>query len=295
MKTPSSILLQRICVYPLKGAGGVDLDATGLDSFGIPGDRRWMVAKPDGQFLSQRTHPRLALVRTFPAAAGAASIAVPESTGSSCPSFRAEAPGSGSTALTPSDEGEWLRVRVHKDRFDALVGFDEGDRWFSDFLGEPCRLVFLPEEIVRPVDPAWAPGHRVGLADGYPLHLTTEESLAALNRRLRRPTTMLHYRPNLVVSGGAAWEEDEWRVVEVGGTRVEVVKPCARCTVVTVDPESGSQGKEPLQAMKDFREWKGKVYFGQNAVVVGPGRFRVGSSVRILERGTRRPPLPPTP
>lgn len=282
METPSSIVLRRIRVYPLKGAGGFDLDETCLDAFGIPGDRRWMLARPDGQFLSQRTHPRLALVRTG-RAEGAPGL--------SCPSFRVEAPEKEPLTLTPSVSEEWIRVRVHDDRFKALVGFHDADAWFSGFLGEPCRLVFIPDEVIRPTDPEWAAGHRVSLADGYPLHLTTQESLADLNARLSQPTSMLRYRPNLVVSGGIAWEEDEWRVMDFEGTRLELVKPCARCTVVTVDPGSALGGKEPLRTLHGFREWDGKVYFGQNAVVNGSGRFRVGMDVHILERGDRRPPI----
>jgi uncharacterized protein YcbX len=287
MEEPAFVVLRRIRVHPLKGAGGFDLDETTLDAFGVPGDRRWMLASPNGRFFSQRTHPRIALLRTFPTEEGPS----PSAGSPSCPSFKVEAPGKAPITLSPSDTGEWMQVQVHDDRFKALMGFEDADRWFSQFLSEACRLVFLPDGIIRPVDPAWAPGHRVSLADGYPLHLATEESLVDLNAHLDEPTSMLRYRPNLVVAGGAPWEEDEWRALDIGGTRVELVKPCARCTVVTVDPESAKRGNEPLRTMRRFREWEGKVYFGQNAVVKGSGRFRVGMDVHILERGDRRPPI----
>jgi uncharacterized protein YcbX len=269
--------LTRIRVYPLKGAAGCDLSETGLDDFGIPGDRRWMLAKPDGQFLSQRTHPRLCLVRATPVEGIR---------------FTLEAPGMDPFDLSPAPSDVWTEVQLHKDRFSALAGYDEANRWFSDFLRAPCQLVFIPEEVRRPVDPEWAPGHRVSLADGYPLHVTTEESLREVNRKLSPKTTMLSYRPNLVLAGGMPWEEDEWRVLEIGGVRVLLVKPCARCTVITVDPVTGVRGREPLRGLKGFRDWEGKVYFGQNAVFEGTGRFRVGEDVHILERGSRRPPLP---
>jgi uncharacterized protein YcbX len=103
---------------------------------------------------------------------------------------------------------------------------------------------------------------------------------------------MLRFRPNLVQAGGIPWEEDEWRLLEVGGVRVRLVKPCARCSVITVDQETGVRMQEPLRSMRSFREWDGKVYFGHNAVFEGTGRFRVGDDVHILERGGRRPPLP---
>jgi len=186
-----------------------------------------------------------------------------------------------------------MEVQVHKDRFRARVGNDEADRWFSDLLGEPCRLVFLPSETRRPCDPKWAPGYRVSLADGYPLHLTTVESLRDMNRVLSQDTDMLRYRPNLVVEGGGPWFEDEWRILQTGGITLRLVKPCARCRVITVNQGTAEMGKEPLRGLKAFREWEGKVYFGQNAVFEGNGRFRVGEDVRILEKGPRRPPIPP--
>lgn len=282
MNPGPTLRLTRIRVYPLKGAGGFDLQDSSLDEFGIPGDRRWMLSTPDGRFLSQRTHPRLCLLRTARAGAGEEDAY----------RFTVEGPGAGSLKLSPIGPEHRIEVQVHKDRFLAVAGHEEADRWFSDFLGEACRLVYMPDDTLRPVDPDWAPGHRVGLADGYPLHLTSEESLRDLNGRLSRPTSMLTYRPNLVVAGGAPWEEDEWRTLRVGEAAFHLVKPCARCSVTTVDQGSGSSGREPLRTLKTFRDWEGKLFFGQNAVIEESGRFRIGDNVHILGRGDRRPPLP---
>jgi uncharacterized protein YcbX len=298
----AGVRLTRILVYPLKGAAGLDLQETGLDRFGIPGDRRWMLAKPDGGFISQRSHPRLSLIRTalggtekdrgkVEIACGGTGPIFGRSSGGDRLRFTVEAPGMGTFELIEPPSERWVEVQVHRDRFAAQAGYGEADKWFSEFLGEACQLVFMPGEVKRPVDPIYAPGHRVALADGYPLHLASEESLADMNRTLPKKTDMLRYRPNLVVSGGAPWEEDEWRVLETGGIRLELVKPCARCAVVTVDQETGVRGQEPLRSLRGFREWDGKIYFGQNAVFSGGGRFRVGENVRILERGECRPPL----
>ena len=278
--------LTRIRVYPLKGAAGFDLSETAVDEYGIPGDRRWMLATPDGRFISQRTHPRLCLIESF-LAEGARGVEDMR--------YILKAPGMDPFHLAVEQSDTWMEVRLHRDRFQALAGYEEADVWFSEFLGEPCRLVFIPDEVIRSVDPEWAPGHRVSLADGYPLHLTTEESLHEINHRLSRDTDMLRYRPNLVVKGGKPWDEDRWRVLETDGITLRLVKPCARCTVITVHQGTGETGLEPLRSMKNFREWEGKVYFGQNAVFEGTGSFRVGGDVRILETGAARPPLSPVP
>jgi uncharacterized protein YcbX len=273
--------LARIRAYPLKGAGGFDLSEARLDSLGIPGDRRWMLVKETGHFLSQRTHPRLALLRVEPGKDSGDPLG-----------FQVSVPGREPFVLAPEDAGGvWREARLHGEGVKGLE-VSEGTDWFSDFLGEPCRLLFFPLDAHRPVDPTFAAGHRTGFSDGYPLHLTTVESLVDLNQRLPDPVDMLRFRPNLVITGGTPWEEDRWRVLEVASVRLHLVKPCARCTVTTVDQGSGQGGKEPLRSLGGFRGWEGKAYFGQNVVFEGAGSFRVGETVRILEKGEARPPLP---
>jgi len=273
--------LNRIRVYPLKGAAGIDVPETNLDEFGIPGDRRWMLTTPDGRFLSQRTHPRLCLLRMSPSGVGM----------EGGPRFTVTASGQGSLPLREDRMDRWENLRVHDDRFAALVGDAEADRWFTGFLGEPCRLAYFPVAGERWVDPEFAPGKRVAFADGYPLHLVSQESLEDLNRQVSPGLSMLRFRPNLVIGGGEPWEEDEWRTLRVGEVTVRLVKPCARCAVTTVDQGTGTRGGEPLRTLRRGREWDGKLYFGQNGVFDEPGRFRVGENVHILEKGPRRPPL----
>jgi uncharacterized protein YcbX len=279
-------------VYPLKGAGGFDLQVSAMDAFGIPGDRRWMLVRPDGLFISQRSHPRLALIRLAPMTVpGGRPAAEPEVEGEGSLAFEVRAPGMEPFGLTSRAELlDPMDVRVQRDRAKGwIVGAGTG--WFSDFLGEECRLVFSPPHFRRGVDPDFAPGHRTSFSDGYPLLVTTEESLADLNRRLPATASMLRFRPNLVLAGGRPWEEDTWRVLETGGVRLQLVKPCARCSVTTVDPGTATRGIEPLKTLRTFRGWRGKAYFGQNAVFSGNGSFRVGENVRIVEKGEANPPL----
>lgn len=283
MAESAGMYLARIRVYPLKGAAGIDLPDTTWDPFGLVGDRRWMLVSLEGRFLSQRTDPRLCLLR----------VSITEgSKDRGLPTIAVTGPGAGVLQLRPDVMSRWREVSLHQDRLSALTGDERADRWFSQFLGRPCRIAYFPPEGRRPVDPEFASGHQVAFADGYPLHLTTEESLQDLNRWLPRAHTMLRFRPNLVVRGGVPWEEDEWRVLRIGEAVIRVVKPCARCVVTTVDPGTGARGKEPLRTLRSIRGWEGKTFFGQNAVLEGSGRFLIGQNVHILERGPRRPPLP---
>jgi uncharacterized protein YcbX len=263
-------------VYPLKGAAGYDLPEIELDAFGVPLDRRWMLVDGQGKFVSQRTHPRLALIRVK---AGEGEVFV-------------EAPGSHTLSLPyPGESVDWREVRVHGDRMQAVVLPGDSSRWFCEFFCESLTLVFLPDEVVREVDPDFAPGHRVSFADGYPLHLVSSSSLNDLNGQISKPVDMLRFRPNLVVDGGMPWEEDTWREISVGTTRLEMVKPCARCQVPAVDPATGIAGREPMRTLGRFRRFEGKVYFGQNVVFRQPGGLSVGDDVRIVRVGGARPPL----
>ena len=263
-----SIRLTGLNIYPIKGARGIALDDSDVDEFGLRYDRRWMVVDETGMFLSQRGHPRLALV-------------VP-SIGDGV--LQVDAPGMPTlrTPLHPKDVVA-TSVTVWDDTCQATWVGDRAAEWFSDFLGSPCSLVHMADQVVRPANPAFAPpGVRVGFADAFPFLLISEESLVDLNRRLADPLPMNRFRPNLVVAGGAPYGEDGWRRIEIGGLRLQVVKPCERCLVTTTDQATGERGKEPLRTLATYRKVGGEVMFGQNVVHEGPGRMRVGDPVRRL-------------
>jgi len=184
--------------------------------------------------------------------------------------------------------GAEVQVRVWRDRVGAWDEGDEAAEWLSAFLGVPCRLVRRGPRSERPVPAPYAVSERdrVGFADGFPLLLLSEASLEDLNRRLPRPVEIERFRPNLVLSGGPPYAEDRWEVLEVRGIRLHAVKPCARCTIPTVDPQTGERDPqgEPLRTLARYRRGEdGKVYFGQNLVhVPKEGVLRVGDRVAII-------------
>ena len=140
----------------------------------------------------------------------------------------------------------------------------------------------MGDQVVRPANPAFAPpGVRVGFADGFPFLLISEESLADLNRRLADPLPMNRFRPNLVVAGGEPYAEDGWGRIEIGGVRLQVMKPCERCLVTTTDQATGERGKEPLRTLATYRKVGNDVLFGQNVVHENTGRLRVCDPVTI--------------
>lgn len=261
--------LARIYVHPIKSARGISLRRAELDRLGLRHDRRWMLVDENGTFLSQRALPRMAL--TSPSFSNdTLRVSAPEMPDLSLP-------------LHSPETGERLPVNIFGDELLAAPAGEEADRWFASFLGVDCRLVYMPEDAVRPVDPRYAAStDRVGFADGFPLLMFSESSLADLNSRLPEPVSERRFRPNLLISGCGPFAEDGWKRLRIADVSLRVAKPCARCTIPTVDPSAGVKGKEPLRTLNEYRKVGSEVMFGQNLAHDGAGELRVGDAVKVL-------------
>jgi uncharacterized protein YcbX len=261
------LYLSALHIYPIKSAAGCTVQAWDVDSFGLRHDRRWMVIDRQGHFITQRTHPRLALVR--PAIDG--------------DTLRVTTPGMPPLEL-PLEPGPCVTTMavVWRDTCEAVWAGERPAAWFSEALGTPCSLVHMPVETVRPADPAFAPpGVRVSFADAFPFLLISEESLEDLNARLPAPLPMNRFRPNLVIRGEGPYVEDSLTAFRLGGIEFRVVKPCDRCVVTTTDQETTERGVEPLRTLATYRKVGGEVMFGQNVVHLGTGRLSVGAPLLV--------------
>tara|TARA_B100001559_G_C16246231_1_gene504803 strand:- start:287 stop:721 length:435 start_codon:yes stop_codon:yes gene_type:complete len=143
----------------------------------------------------------------------------------------------------------------------------------------------MPDSSRRDVDPDFAKNSaRTSFTDGFPFLLIGIASLEDLNQRLEEPVEMRRFRPNLVISGSEAFEEDRMKRIQIGEISFQVAKPCGRCRVTTVDPDRGEfSGKDPLKTLAGFRRQNGEALFGQNLIHEQQGRIRVGDSLKILE------------
>lgn len=262
------ITLTGIHVYPIKSCGGISLESCEVDAFGLRDDRRWMVATPRGELISQRECPSLAMVRVTITAAH----------------LRVAAPDMPDLVLARSPlGGRPVSVLVWQDRVSAVLPDHRADDWFSRVAGQECVLAYMPENVERPLDPVYArDGGRTAFSDGFPFLLLGEASLADLNARLVTPLPMNRFRPNLVVAGSTPFAEDEWSRFSIAGIPMRGVKLCARCVVTTTDQATGQRaGDEPLRTLASFRRRDRGVMFGQNVVHYGTGVLRVGDPVRI--------------
>jgi len=273
----SDYRLSDIYIYPIKSLAGIRLERWQVAPTGFRHDRQWMLVDDDGLFMSQRKLPRMALVKTA-------------LTGNE---LLLSAPGMAPLALSlQAAEGDWIEATVWHDRCRARAVSKEADHWFSRFLGQDCRLVYLPDESVRPVDPNYAAASdRTAFSDGFPFLLVSENSLASLNREMGLHLAIERFRPNLVISGCAGYEEDSWREIRIGSIDFRLPKACSRCAVPTIDPATAETGKEPLITLNRTRKWQNKVYFGQNALHDNCGELAVGDRVQIKTTGPKQPPL----
>lgn len=257
------VTLSELHVYPVKSCGGFRAGSWEVDDFGLRMDRRWMVVNERGHFHTQRTRPRLALVRT--ALSGQ--------------TLTLEAPGLESITVAPGG-GDTLAVGVWDDVCVAEQCEAHANEWVSDLLGERARLVFMPDATRRLTRRRRSETlGRIGFQDAYPFLLIGAASLADLNRRLETPLPMNRFRPNLVVSGSAAYAEDAWGECRIGDIELVVTKPCARCKIPTIDQETGEAGKEPLRTLALYRRTGDSVMFGVNLSHRNAGTLRHGDAV----------------
>lgn len=275
MRDAENVTLSGLYVYPIKSCAGISLRSSELSAPGLLHDRRWMLVDETGEFMSQRAHPRMALISTH----------------LSEEHLTVSAPGMPELRVPLwQEDGDLIDVEVWGDENrGALVG-EEADRWFREFLRFPCRMVRKPEDDPRQVDSVYAEsGDQASFADGFAFLLVSEASLAELNGRLAEPLPMNRFRPNFVVEGCDAYAEDGWDRMRVGDVPFRVAEGCPRCAITTTDQETGERGKEPLRTLATYRKFEGEVYFGRNLIHDALGTVRVGDAVETTPRGVTIP------
>ncbi|MBD3893536.1 MOSC N-terminal beta barrel domain-containing protein [Hydrogenophaga sp.] len=281
----SQLQIEQLWIYPVKSCAGVALDQVELTDTGLAWDRAWMVIDADGVFVTQRQRPRMALIQ---------------------PSFKLgelvlRAPGMMALHLSLESAEAALQVRVWDEHVSAYDMGAVAAQWFSDFLGQPLRLVRFDPQGRRACSPAWCGGRsaHTQFADGFSLLLSNQASLDELNARLAQagvaPVGMARFRPNIVLGGLPAYAEDRLAALHIdsaggaheSGALIEAVKPCTRCALVDIDPataEAPSSASPVLQMLQSYRQdprVDGAASFGMNAIVLAGDAqmLRVGQRV----------------
>lgn len=244
--------ISQLFVYPIKSCAGISVPSLQFDDKGPLFDRRWMlVDAQSGVFLSQREFPQMALIST-------------RINGEEVTAWQSMDSKSTEHFILPRT-GRLLDVSVWSDEVQGLDCGDAAADWFTGLLGHGCRLVYQGE-CVRHADEKYAqPGTEVSYADGFPLLVVNQSSIKFLNDEcVGGEITAVNFRPNIVIENTEAFSEKAWRYVSTESVSMRVVKPCERCVIPTLNPETAVSEKGILSALvKHCRENK-KIYFGQN-------------------------------
>ena len=270
-------ILSQIIIYPIKSLAGVYVNQWPLTKTGLLYDRCWMLVDTQGEFLSQRRLAKMALIKTeirdhqlWLTAAGYTAISMP---------------------LTPPN-GELIAINVWEYSGFGQTVSAELDQWFSRVLNHPCRLVYHPENQIRPVDPAYAfSSDQTAYSDGFPLLIASEASLADFNHKSGLNIDMRRFRTNLVVSECSSYAEDSWRTIRINNINFRLPKPCSRCAIPGIDPDKGESQKTVLSALAEWRQYNNKVYFGQNLIHDSLGILNLGDQIEILSQAEPQPPI----
>ena len=260
--------------YPVKSCRGSSMEAVDISPQGIEGDRQLMILR-EGRFVNQAFLPKLATVETR--RLDATSI-----------EFNHES----SSLLTHQATGDGEEVVI--DFYGNQVAvIDQGDAlasFVSEAVGDDVRVAGLKETFQRAV-----PLEEFAVVDGIdqsrfvdvaPILVTNVASLADLNSRLDEPVPMERFRPNIVIEGLEAFDEDNIGALEGDGWRLVRATHCERCAVTCTDHLTGERSKEPLATLKSYRHreggYAGGVMFGAYMGVEGTASIRVGDTLELV-------------
>lgn len=272
-----SRVVTQIISYPIKSLGGISMSSAKLTQRGLEHDRRWMLVNENNRFLTIREHPEFLDYKVSLHDDG----------------YTVSKKGELDEVVVPFGitEGNELQVKIWDDEVLALTASTNINDWFSFQTGIECKLVYIPENSPRQVQPEWVKvDNHVSFADGYPYLIVGEESVKDINGKVKIDIDYRRFRPNIVFQGGLPYEEFKFEDMSIGTGKLKGIKPCARCIVTTYDPDTGEKSKEPLKTLFQ-QQINDKMVFGQNAIMTKEGIIRVGDEL-ILESMKPEPYAP---
>jgi len=257
-----------LVVYPLKSAQGVHLESMQLNDLGPSVDRRWMVIDSKGSFVTQRKTPEMCFIETRLASDDQLALS-----------------GNGiEECIVPAGGYDLKQSSVWGTEVQGEDCGDAAAKWISTFLNKDCRIIYMPKSYARSVDTNYAKqGECVGFADGFPLLIATRPSLNDFNTKLGFEISMDRFRPNIVVDGNQAWDEDNWEAIEINGIRFDLVKPCSRCIMPSINPKTAEKQMAVNQALLKYRRRGRNTYFGQNAIYDRTGTIKLGDTAAVRD------------
>ncbi|MEL6437919.1 MAG: MOSC N-terminal beta barrel domain-containing protein [Cyanobacteria bacterium J06621_8] len=279
------MIVSELCVYPLKSAQGISQQKASVTPKGFLWDREFMLVSGSGRFITQRQFPQLAQVQVT-------------ITGQNI-TFKLENNQIPPFSFESTVDGSLIEIEIWGDR---LLAVDQGDsvaQWFHQLLNlsadKICRLVRQSTEQIRLLTRKYPNDEEqpLGFADNSPVMLTATASLAELNQRIveihqqqSQAIPMDRFRSNVVVNTTEPFVEDQWSLIQIGEVRFQMLRPCSRCIITTVDQQQGvkNQLKEPLNTLGTFRQLSERgVMFGVNMIPQNEGLITIGDRLQVLQ------------
>jgi uncharacterized protein YcbX len=263
------LYLSEINIYPIKSLGGISVNEAKLEQRGLQYDRRWLLIDEEGRFITQRKHFSLAMLQVT---IDGHTLTV---------SHKADLLNKISFPIAKCAT-QRIQVSIWDDVSSGFEVDENVSDWFSAFLNMKVKLVKMPDDDQRYVDPDFAlNGELVSFADAYPCLIIGQSALDNLNEKLAAPVRMDRFRPNFVFTGGEPHLEDRFGDFSLGDNLFSAANQCARCVLTTVDQQTGVKGQEPLRTLAEYRTVNRKVMFGQNLLHQGTGTVRVGEELIV--------------
>ncbi|GJR66145.1 molybdenum cofactor sulfurase isoform X1 [Tanacetum coccineum] len=263
--------LTSIVVYPIKSCAGFRVDSWPLSSTGLLYDREWLLKSMTGEILTQKKVPEMYFIGTkIDLKTGILHVESPRCKEKLLIELK-------SNLLAAVEE-----INVHAQRYEVLGYDNEIDAWFSKAVGRPCYLLRSSSRscirlnrnkntgTCRDVDT------RLNFVNEAQILLVSEESVYDLNHRLNSvktegpigllPTEVdaMRFRPNLVISGGVPYAEDNWSGLKIGSNHFMSLGGCNRCQMINMNYQAGEvqRSNQPLATLAAYRRAKGKILFG---------------------------------
>lgn len=265
-----TIKISQLFYYPVKSLAGINAHKLEVNSWGPHHDRRLMLVDGEGRMVTQRQCPLMALVKVKNLGASLQLQFKWQSISMDWPNF--------------DEETNPKRVFVWGDEVEAQIVSGSINTWLSNVLERDVQLVYMSEETHRQVDLNYASeGVRASFSDGFPFLLISRASVEFLQKKLPFKLDALRFRPNIVIDGCEAFAEDSWSQIKIGKMGFQLVKPCARCVMPSINMDTGQVQKEVMQVMIDHRKREGDVFMGQNMVHTGEGELQLGQAIEIVK------------
>ncbi len=247
----NNLKIKKLYIYPIKSCRGLKISTTNIQKIGFKYDRSFAVINSKNEILTARENSKLLNISSE----------------------------INNDTLTLSTYGipsisidlnkiliDKIDIKIFNDSANAKIVGHQTDAWLSHTLEEKCQLVSIDSEQLRKMKSKYNGKENdfISFSDISPIHLISEESLKDLNSKLESPVTIDNFRPNILVSGSLAYEEDNWSSVTIGDCEFEVTLRTPRCIFTTIDPitTKTDSKQEPLRTLSKYRKVDNNVNFG---------------------------------